>query len=62
MRLAEALLDDFGADLAEVTLVPSGGGAFEVTINGELVFSKKREHRHPTIQEIQRALRQRMAV
>ncbi len=31
---------------ADVTLVPSGGGVFEVTVDGEVVFSKKRLGRH----------------
>ncbi len=28
------------------TLIPSGGGAFEVIINGDLVYSKKDNGRH----------------
>jgi selT/selW/selH-like putative selenoprotein len=34
------------------TLVPGGGGEFEVTIDGTLVFSKRREHRFPEDDEI----------
>jgi selT/selW/selH-like putative selenoprotein len=34
------------------TLVPGGGGEFEVTLDGTLVFSKRREHRFPEDQEI----------
>jgi selenoprotein W-related protein len=29
-----------------VTLVPSDGGKFEVTVNGELLYSKLNTHRH----------------
>ena len=34
-------------------LLPSAGGVFEVSINGELVFSKKNLGRHANAEEIQ---------
>jgi selT/selW/selH-like putative selenoprotein len=37
---------------AEVAYVRSRGGAFEITVNGALKFSKKALHRFPTDQEI----------
>jgi selenoprotein W-related protein len=40
VSLAEKLLDQNKNALAEVALVPSQGGAFEVTVNGAEVFSK----------------------
>ena len=36
----------------EAKLVRGGGGAFEVSVNGKLVFSKKAEHRFPEAKEI----------
>jgi selenoprotein W-related protein len=33
-------------------MVPSGGGVFEVTVDGELVFSKKRLGRHAEAGEV----------
>jgi selT/selW/selH-like putative selenoprotein len=38
--LAEKLLDQNKGALAEVALVPSQGGAFEVSVNGAEVYSK----------------------
>jgi len=38
------------------TLFPSTGGAFEVTVNGELVFSKKQLKRHAEPGEIRTAI------
>jgi selenoprotein W-related protein len=29
-----------------ITIVPSDGGKFEVTVNGQLLFSKLETHRH----------------
>jgi selenoprotein W-related protein len=37
---------------AEIRLVPSSGGVFEVTVDGNLVFSKKALRRHAEPAEI----------
>jgi selenoprotein W-related protein len=39
-----------------LTLIPSGGGVFEVVVDGALIFSKKAEKRHPEYAEIKTAL------
>lgn len=38
--------------IEEIKLVPSDGGRFEVIINGELLFSKLKMHRHAEPGEI----------
>ncbi len=40
------LLEAFEPDLRSVTVVPSDGGRFEVTVNGTLVYSKVQTGRH----------------
>jgi selT/selW/selH-like putative selenoprotein len=37
---------------AEIAYKPSSGGVFEITINGDLKFSKKALGRFPTDEEI----------
>lgn len=37
-------------------MIPSGGGRFEVVVDGNLIFSKKAMGRHPTHEEILEAL------
>ena len=37
---------------AEVELVPGVGGVFEITVDGELKFSKKQLGRFPTDDEV----------
>lgn len=37
---------------AEVELVRRGGGVFEITVDGVLVFSKKATGRFPTDEEV----------
>lgn len=36
----------------DVTLIEGGGGVFEITRDGALVYSKKANHRFPTDDEV----------
>ena len=42
----DELLKHYEHLIEEVKLIPSDGGKFEVTINGQLVYSKLATHRH----------------
>jgi selenoprotein W-related protein len=42
---------------AEVQLIPSSGGVFEVTVDGTLVFSKKALRRHAQPGEVVELMR-----
>ena len=44
---------------AEISLTPSGGGVFEVRVDGELIFSKKALDRHPGPGEIVGLIREK---
>jgi selenoprotein W-related protein len=50
--MAEELLQEHGQGVKELSLVPSDGGRFEVTVNGELVFSKAALGRFPELKEL----------
>jgi selenoprotein W-related protein len=50
--LTETLLKKYKQDITNLILVPSSGGKFEVSVNDKLIFSKKKEGRFPTNQEI----------
>jgi selenoprotein W-related protein len=52
-------MDEFEHSIDELTLIPSRGGVFEVTIDGDLVYSKKATGRHATYDEIAAAVRPR---
>jgi len=56
--LAADLNDKYGVN---VRLIESGGGVFEVEIDGELVFSKKELDRFPEHSEIYSAVEARQA-
>jgi len=44
--LAADLLKEFEFQIDSLTLVPSDGGRFEVSINGDLIYSKLQTGRH----------------
>ena len=46
MSLAEELLKNYEHVIETMALVPSDGGKFEVTVNGQLLYSKLALHRH----------------
>jgi selenoprotein W-related protein len=46
------LLEDYEHIIESVALMPSDGGRFEVSVNGQLVFSKLQLQRHAEAGEI----------
>jgi selenoprotein W-related protein len=41
------LLEQRSSQISELTLIPSSGGVFEITVGDKLVFSKKEQSRYP---------------
>jgi selenoprotein W-related protein len=58
---AQELLTTFVDELGEVALVPGKGGVFEVRLDGETVWSRAAEGRHPELPELKRRVRDRIA-
>jgi selenoprotein W-related protein len=54
--LAAKILD-LGDRIASLTLVPSSGGAFEVSANGKLLHSKLSTHEWPDFDEVVRQIK-----
>lgn len=52
MSLANDLLKQFEHLIEMITLVPSDGGRFEVSVNGQLIYSKLQTQRHAQPGEI----------
>lgn len=52
-------MQEFERDIDSLTLVPSSGGVFEVTVDGDLVYSKNASGRHPQYDEVATKLRSR---
>jgi selenoprotein W-related protein len=63
VSLAEHLLVAFQMQLRELKLIPHYGGVFEVTVNGDSVFSKKKTDRFPNdddVKNIDAAINERL--
>ena len=58
--MTEELLKDFEPDITELTLLPSDGGRFEVTVNDQLVYSKKATGRHAEYSEVADSVRKHL--
>ncbi len=60
--LAQELLQSFSTDLGGVTLAPGEiGGVFEVTVDGVLLWERKRDGGFPEAKELKRRLRDQIA-
>jgi selenoprotein W-related protein len=59
--LADRVLTTFKQKVSNLTLVPSGGGCFELTANGELLYSKLATGQFPDEQTIVDLLDKRLA-
>jgi selenoprotein W-related protein len=57
---AQELLATFAEWTTALRLVPGGGGQFEVSVDGEPVFSRKSEGRFPEMKELREAIAKRL--
>jgi selenoprotein W-related protein len=55
--MAQELLTTFAEDLAEVALVPGTGGVFEITLDGEILWERKRDGGFPDIKTLKQRVR-----
>ena len=52
MSVTTELIKEFEPQIESWTLIPGGGGAFEVKVDGELVYSKLQTGRHTDSNEL----------
>mgnify|MGYP006302902053 CR=1 FL=1 len=52
MSVTAELIKEFEPNVSSWELIPSGGGAFEVKVGDELVYSKLKTGRHTTADEL----------
>lgn len=55
--MAQELLQTFGQDLGEVTLVPATGGVFRVELNGALIWDRKEQGGFPDSKQLKKLIR-----
>ena len=56
--MAEQLLDEFEQNISRLTLIPSGGGRFEVMLDDRMVYSKAETGEHPNYEAVAVPLRE----
>jgi selenoprotein W-related protein len=54
------VIAEFQHHLSEITLVPSTGGVFEVTLDDDLIYSKKATGEHADPEVVLKDLRRRL--
>jgi selT/selW/selH-like putative selenoprotein len=54
--MVSEVLSEIQHDVSKVTLIPGDNGAFEWTVNGDLVYSKHATGRYPELDEIKEAV------
>jgi selenoprotein W-related protein len=59
--LTSRVLNHFKQKVSKLTLVPSGGGCFELSANGELLYSKLKTGQFPDEQGIIDQLEKRLS-
>jgi len=58
--MASEVLSTFALEMGEVTLVPGTGGIFEVTLDGELIWERKRDGGFPDVKQLKSLVRDRI--
>lgn len=46
----------FESQIQSIALIPSGGGLFEVVVDGDLLYSKAKTGRHPEGGEVEKLI------
>lgn len=55
--MAQELLQTFSEDIAELALVPATGGRFEIHLNDEIIWERKRDGGFPGPKELKQKIR-----
>jgi len=58
--MAQEILSTFAEDVSEVSLVPSTGGAFEIAIDGDVVWDRRRDGGFPDVKTLKQLVRDRL--
>ena len=58
--MAQEMLSTFGTEMGEVVLVPGTGGIFEIRLDGELIWERKRDGGFPDIRILKQMVRDRI--
>jgi selenoprotein W-related protein len=60
VSLSEAILDAFGDKFGALKLIPAEGGRFEITVDGQLIYSKLKTGDFPENKAILEQIKERL--
>jgi selenoprotein W-related protein len=58
--MAQEVLQTFSLEMGAVTLVPGTGGIFEIRLDGELIWERKRDGGFPDVKQLKQMVRDRI--
>lgn len=58
--MAQELLSTFSFELGGVTLIPGTGGIFEIWIDDEMIWERKRDGGFPDVKQLKQRVRDRI--
>ena len=58
--MASEVLSTFSLEISAVTLVPGTGGIFEIHLDGELIWERKRDGGFPDVKQLKQLVRDRI--
>ncbi len=58
--MVDGLLEEFEHKIESIGMIPSRGGVFEVTVDGDLIYSKKATGVHAEYEDVAGPIRQRV--
>lgn len=58
--MAQEVLSTFAQEMGQVALVPGTGGIFEIHIDGQLVWERKRDGGFPDVRALKQIVRDRI--
>jgi selenoprotein W-related protein len=58
--MAQEVLSTFSLEIGAVTLIPGTGGIFEIRLDGELVWERKRDGGFPDVKALKQIVRDRI--
>jgi selenoprotein W-related protein len=58
--MAQEVLQTFSLEFGEVGLVPGTGGIFEIALDGELTWERKRDGGFPDVKQLKQMVRDRI--
>jgi selenoprotein W-related protein len=59
--MAQELLSTFSEEVSEVALRPATGGAFQIEVEGEIIWERKRDGGFPDVKTLKQRVRDRLS-